>query len=401
VYTYEGGAAPVDAGTTGFTVTCSGTNFVTATATASIGISTAPVTATAGSGSATYDGLSQSPSSCVVSGAYTGDLSCTNSPASVGPGAATYGIAPQVTGTGLANFTITLVDRSYTINPKPAAATATPVTGVYNGSPYTGSGTCSDGLAPVVTYAGGVAPVDAGTTGFTVTCSGPNLVPAAATASIAISKATPVFSGLSGPTITAGTTPTTLAGTLKAGSLIPSGNVSITLNGVTQEAAITATGAFSSSFATGALPAAGSPYMITYSYAGNGNFASAGPDASQRLTVQPTYTLFGLQNVPPAASIVKAKAGSSVPMKWQFKNGSTVVNSAGVIHQVTITSASFSNTDSGGSSFRYDATTNTWSFNLQTKSPDGVPYPAVTYTVTIKPVTAGYLPSQFTLVLSK
>jgi len=337
-----------------------------------------------------------------VTGGYTGDLSCTNSPASVGPAAGTYAIGRTVTGTGLGNFAITLVDGSYTITPKLAGATATPVTGVYNGSAYVGNGACSDGLVPVFTYAGDTAPVNAGTTGFTVTCSGSNYITATATASIAIARATPVFTGLSGPTILAGATPTALGGTLNAGSLIPSGSVSITLNGLTQTAAITAeTGAFSASFATGALTTGASPYTITYSYAGDANFAAAGPDTSQRLTVQPQYTLFGLQNVPPAALIVKAKAGSSVPMKWQFKNGSTVVNSAGVIHDVTIASSTFSNTDSGGSFFRYDATTNTWSFNLQTKGPDGAPYPAVTYTVTITPKTAGYLPSQFTLVLSK
>jgi len=125
--------------------------------------------------------------------------------------------------------------------------------------------------------------------------------------------------------------------------------------------------------------------------------------ATVSIAVNAVYALVGLQNVPPAASTVRAKAGSSVPMKWQFKDGSTVVNSAAVLHQVTIASTSFSNTDSGSSAFRYDALTGTWSFNLQTKSSTGVPYPTGTYTVTITPATPGYLPSQqpFTLVLSK
>src|SRR5207249_5060300 len=75
------------------------------------------VTATAGSGSATYDGATKSPSACVVSGAYTGDLSCANNPASVGPGAGTTTIYPVVSGTGQSNFQITKVNGSYTINP--------------------------------------------------------------------------------------------------------------------------------------------------------------------------------------------------------------------------------------------------------------------------------------------
>jgi hypothetical protein len=125
--------------------------------------------------------------------------------------------------------------------------------------------------------------------------------------------------------------------------------------------------------------------------------------ATVSIAVNAAYALVGLQNVPPAASTVKAKAGSSVPMTWQFKDGSTVVNSAAVLNQVTIASTSFSNTDSGSSAFRYDALTGTWSFNLQTKSSTGVPYPTGTYTVTITPAPSGYLPSQqpFTLVLSK
>src|SRR5262249_54083697 len=43
-------------------------------------ISKAAVTATAGSGSATYDGLTKSPSACLVTGGYTGDLTCANNP---------------------------------------------------------------------------------------------------------------------------------------------------------------------------------------------------------------------------------------------------------------------------------------------------------------------------------
>src|SRR5207244_1151773 len=67
-------------------------------------------------------------------------------------------------------------------------------------------------------------------------------------------KVTPSFSNLSSPTISYGDTPTTLSGTIKAGSQIPTGSVSITLNGVPQSAAINAaTGNFSSGFATGAL----------------------------------------------------------------------------------------------------------------------------------------------------
>jgi hypothetical protein len=52
----------------------------------------------------------------VVSGTYTGDLTCANNPASVGPGAGTTTIYPVVSGTGQSNFQITKVNGSYTIN---------------------------------------------------------------------------------------------------------------------------------------------------------------------------------------------------------------------------------------------------------------------------------------------
>src|SRR5262249_679456 len=98
-------------------------------------ITAAPVTATAGSGSGSYDGLTKSPSACVVSGTYTGDLTCANNPASVGPNAGTTTIVPVVTGTSLTNFPITVVNGSYTI----AKATTTtaitcPASVVYNGT---------------------------------------------------------------------------------------------------------------------------------------------------------------------------------------------------------------------------------------------------------------------------
>ena len=52
------------------------------------------VTATAGGGTTTYDGTTKSPSACVVTGIYKGDLTCTNNPGSVGPGFGTTTIVP-------------------------------------------------------------------------------------------------------------------------------------------------------------------------------------------------------------------------------------------------------------------------------------------------------------------
>jgi hypothetical protein len=79
-------------------------------------INKASVTATAGGGSNVYDGSSHSPSACAVTGAYTGGLSCTNSPSSAGPGVSVTTISPVTSGVDLINFTVTPVNGSYTIS---------------------------------------------------------------------------------------------------------------------------------------------------------------------------------------------------------------------------------------------------------------------------------------------
>jgi hypothetical protein len=99
---------------------------------------------------------------------------------------------------------------------------------------------------------------------------------ASARVPINVLKATAGFSGLSSPVITYGTPSTTLSGKISAGSLIPTGSVSITLNGVTRSAAISSgDGSFSAVFATGSLGVPASPYSISYGYAGDGNFSGA------------------------------------------------------------------------------------------------------------------------------
>ena len=96
--------------------------------------------------------------------------------------------------------------------------------------------------------------------------------------------ATPVFDSLAAPTIVYGTSTTTLSGHLAAGSLIPPGDVAITLDGTTEPAAIDpAMGTFSASFPTSALGASASPYTIGYAFAATTNFAAA--SATTNLTV--------------------------------------------------------------------------------------------------------------------
>jgi hypothetical protein len=116
----------INAGTATATASYSDGNHTGSSDSKTFSIAKAPVTATAGSGSSTYDGLAHAPSSaCVVTGSYTGDLSCTNSPSVAGPAAGSTTITPNVTGTGLTNFAITPINGSYVIGPA-ASSTVCP-----------------------------------------------------------------------------------------------------------------------------------------------------------------------------------------------------------------------------------------------------------------------------------
>ena len=122
-----------------------------------------------------------------------------------------------------------------------------------------------------------------------------NLLPVSdASQTLTVTKAMPAFSALSGPTIVYGTVSTTLSGSI---SLVPDGeSVSITLDGVTQDATV-AGGTFSSTFNTSALGVAGSPYTITYAYAGDANLESVS-DTSQTVTVTKATPVFSALSGP-------------------------------------------------------------------------------------------------------
>ncbi len=85
------------------------------------------------------------------------------------------------------------------------------------------------------------------------------------------------FTGLSSPHITYGTARVTFSGTLADGNQAPpeTESVQVTLDGVTQSASIGAGGAFSTTFDTGTLSAAGSPYSVSYSYVGDATYKAA------------------------------------------------------------------------------------------------------------------------------
>jgi hypothetical protein len=100
-------------------------------------------------------------------------------------------------------------------------------------------------------------------------------------------------SGSTNPTplqITYGTASVTLAGHLAANAgqeLVPAGEiVTVTLNGVSRPALLDGGDNFSATFDTHALSVSGSPYVISYGYAGDADF-NAASDSSTTLIVVP------------------------------------------------------------------------------------------------------------------
>jgi hypothetical protein len=183
---------------------------------------------------------------------------------------------------------------------------------------------------------------------------------------INVLKATPVFSNLSSPTITYRDTPTSLGGTIASGSLIPSGNVSITLDGVTQSVVIDpSTGTFSSSFATDALVVASSPYTITYIYTGDTNFNSVA-NTSESLMVTVAITI-----APPTVlSISPADGATGIPT-----DTAVVITFSGPMDRASVERAfAIAPTVSG---------TFNWVDNRLTFTPDTNLSHSTTYTVTI------------------
>ncbi|HSP16264.1 MAG TPA: carboxypeptidase regulatory-like domain-containing protein [Thermoanaerobaculia bacterium] len=124
--------------------------------------------------------------------------------------------------------------------------------------------------------------LNAGVNTLTVTAAATvNYNQASASVTITVTKASPDFSDVTAPSIVIGTSSATVTGRISAGTLIPTGSVTVDLNGNAQSAPIQPDGTFSATFATGSLSVGVFP--ITLTYGGDPNFNSA--TASSTLTV--------------------------------------------------------------------------------------------------------------------
>jgi uncharacterized repeat protein (TIGR03803 family) len=213
----------------------------------------------------------------------------------------------------LASFDGVRGPASVTITRAKPALTLTDAGGAYNGSAFPATATVAgvvtsgpnqdntpsaslEGVTPTLTYYAGATATGTPLSGppsspgvYTVVASfagSTDYASASASATFTIS-ATTTFTGFpSVTTITYGTLSTTISGHLSSnGPSVPPGEtVTVTLNGVSQNAVLNTADGFSATFSTGTLSVAGSPYTINFAYAGNADYTGA--TGSSTLTVQ-------------------------------------------------------------------------------------------------------------------
>lgn len=280
------------------------------------------------------------------------------------------------------------VPRSFTISKASAVFIINDYSGIYDGLAHgaTGSATGVNGedLSALLNLGQSFTDVPGGTAAW-IFVGNANYNASSGTAAVVIAKATPLFSNLSSPSIIFGTGSTSLSGTLSAGALIPTGNAAITLNGVTQSAAIQPDGSFSSSFATAALPPANPAYTIAYSYGGDRNFNPASGVGT--LTVD--YSI-----VPQYDPTKAFRAGSTIGIKMQLfdANGLNVSSAAIVVTALrviqTSTNAVTDVQDPGDSNpdNNFHLEGSRYSYNLSTKGL-GIGSYIIEFTISGDPVT--------------
>lgn len=314
-------------------------------------ITRAAVTAKAGSGSSVYDGATHAAAACVVSGPYVGDLTCANSPATVGPNVGTTTTSPVVSGTGQDNFTIATVDGSYSITKAPSTTVVTCTSPqVYTGSAITacsarvtGAGNLDQSVTPV-SYTDNV---NVGTANASATFAGDaDHDGSTGTSSFQI-VAAPTATAVSAPTITYAANGAVVV-TVTSGSGTPTGNVSLTVDG-----GAPLTQALSGGSATFTLPSPNAgDHALVAAYAAQGNFAASTGSGNLHVNKAPTATtLTSSSSTPQAAgtpitltaTVVSMAPGSGTPVgDVTFYDGATAigtvtVNGSGVAVLVTTT----------------------------------------------------------------
>ena len=243
-------------------------------------------------------------------------------------GAAT-GVRPTLSWSALAGLGV-VPGRSYDVsvtvadgyNP-PVASTATTLTvnkadatfailsygGTYDGLSHglsgTATGVLGEDLSSLLSLGANFINVPGGTANWSF-AGNADYNAASGSGTVTITQATPAFSAVGTTVITDGTPSVKLSGTISDGTLIPTGTVTITVDGVSQTAAIAADGSFSATFATGSLSVGA--HNVTFAYGGDTNFVGVGAGG----TLDDTYAVFALfDQTPQSTPAVPCRSRSS------------------------------------------------------------------------------------------
>jgi ELWxxDGT repeat protein len=244
-------------------------------------------------------------------------------------------------GSGLAtNYTVTLSDGTLTVN----KADQTIAFGALGGSTYGDpdfalGATASSGLAVTYTATANaqvyqnaqgtwmVHITGAGSATITAHQAGDaNHNPAAdVSQTLSIAQAAPTFSAVGTTVITVATPSVTLSGTISYGSLVPTGSVTVTVDGVSQAAAIGAGGRFSATFPTGSLNVG--THNVTFSYGGDPNFTAASASGS----LDDTYGVLALfdQTKKHSGSVLHIQIALATTSRQDVSSGGVAVTAQG------------------------------------------------------------------------
>jgi hypothetical protein len=158
-----------------------------------------------------------------------------------------------------------------------ATITVTGYSGTYDGAAHGATGTAGgvngENLSGLLHLGDTFTNVPGGTAHWTFDGDN-NYLPAAGDVAVTIDPATPAFSVPDPEPLVFRTPTVTLSGTLRAGSLVPTGSVTVSLAGVgSQQIPIAPDGTFSATFATAGLRVG--RYPIKFEYGGDPNFTTA------------------------------------------------------------------------------------------------------------------------------
>jgi CSLREA domain-containing protein len=224
---------------------------------------------------------------------------------------------------GSSNYIATAVNIPFTITQALPVIKVTGVTVPYDGHAHAATGTAMGVETPTPVNLNSLlhlsyenlanntvstsAPVGAGTYEVLARFDGNTNYQAISTfdtgAQVVITAPAPQFSSLSNFTIVAHTSSKTFTGIISAGSLIPTGNVTVKLNGVQLTVPIGSHGAFSATFNTSNL--AVGTYTVQYTYAGSSAFAPASSSSSLNVTY----------GITPQFKNTTYKQGSTIPIQ--------------------------------------------------------------------------------------